>query len=441
MSYELSSIEGVLTPQQISIAYARFNDTKNLKTRKTTKQKTNPQQKAFEIFLDEFKQLFSDEVHRIQTDFNNHKIQDNPEVFSRYLETNYNGLIKLSDTKSAQEPGALDFESKEFKEDPQQFATRQIQYHLQKLFVGPLKKFLESDFKAELIENRLLDTPAVAFLKAMKSNKVSIAHHANLTFNAFNAIYIANSGYLHTVEYNGYHVEALYYQSLDEKYEEFENYVETFVESSSPYHEKVKFLNKLKLKISLLQDLFIKETIPGPQNKTQIEYQRTDASNSLKHKIFHHKIIKNIESFQEALAQLVKVQNTFIIRALKFVTEVIRLLDLEKIPSGYKEPQAEILAAEPSIANIDPLAALGKMQWNGNSNQLIAFFVDILRNVKIHGKPMLEATKQHIIILLTKYFIQKDGTPFNSLSINAIFVPANEDKRPPEHKRIIIPPE
>lgn len=116
-------------------------------------------------------------------------------------------------------------------------------------------------------------------------------------------------------------------------------------------------------------------------------------------------------------------------------------LDLLNELKNMVNPHADEhrLQQDNSVKNATKQKSTSKLQWRGNTNQLITFFYDTSKVVSYEGNPLLIASKKQITDLLINNFIDKDGNEISKATIDTIFTPSKEDKRPPEHKRIKIP--
>ncbi len=440
MSYEFTAVERAVHPQQIKNTFKRLSSTKNLKTLQIQCKGDNCYRQVYYAAIEKFKTLFTKEFNRIHASINKHKIEDNEQEFIRYVAIHYSELLKLYNKKDARKPADNIINDPDFNSNCQQYTTTRIHYDLQTLLVIPLKEFMETSFRAELITTRLFVSPLEIFLKALMNNHVGISRHGGgHTSNSYRPVYSRSAKRTFKLEYNGYHIEAIYYENLEKKYEEFMDYMDVFLETGSRRIEKVKFLNKLKIRISDLNSLFYEEKDPRQKNSNHLMHHRTDAFDNLSLKLHNQHILKDITPFYNALLKFTEIQNIFVSRALKLVKAQIRLLALDNKTTVYNNSPQEVLSEEPAPETFTKPHSYGKLQWMGNENQLIAFFYDATTQVKANGEPILKATKKQIEHLLTENFIQKDGDPINPRTINAIFVPSNVLKRPSVNKRITIP--
>ena len=436
MIYELSSLEWELSPHKIQ------NTISNIAVKKTTNAKQNkePQtlknQREYYNLIEKFKKLFIKEFHRIRASINDHKIEDKEDVFIRYIATNYVGLTKLCMKQQPIKPPNPKENNPDTDLLTQQDTLEQINNNLQTLLVIPLREFIETTFKKELIINHLFDSPVETFLKAIKSNCVSVSRQTDQVSEDYRAIYSPISNCLFTLEYNGYRLESLYGKSLEKKYEAFQNFIEDYLESPATVLEKLKYLSKLKIKITDLNDLFCEEGTKKQKNYRPFRSHRIDAVGNLKHKLFRHNILPDLDEFYKELMQLTELQSIYIARATKFVVAQIQFLEEYKSTVETIFQQKKDFLETPSTTRPD---SYGKLQWRGNINQLVAFFYDAYSQVFVDGEPILKATKQQLVLFLTQNFTQKDGEQINPSTIKTIFSPSKELKRPPLTRRITFP--
>jgi len=440
MSYEFTAVEQAMDPQQIKKAFKRLHNAKKQLMPPRQCKENNGYRQVYYTAIEKFKTLFTKEFNRIHASINKHKIEDNEQEFIKYVDIHYSELLKLYNKKDARKPDDKIINAPDFNSNYQHYATIKMHYYLQSLLVIPLKEFMEARCRKELIETQLFNSPLETFLTALMNNHVRISRHGGgHTSNSYRPVYSHSAKRMFTLEYNGHHVEALYYKDLEKKYEEFMDYLDIFLETGGRRIEKVKFLNKLKIRISDLNSLFIEEPHPGQRNSNHLMHHRTDAFDNLSLELHNKHILKDLNPFRDALLRFTEIQSIFVSRALKFIKAQIRLLALDNMANGYNDPPQEVLSEEPLPETFPKLHQYGKLQWMGNENQLIAFFYDATTQVKADGEPILKATKKQIERLLTENFFQKDADPINPRTINAIFVPSNVLKRPSANKRITIP--
>jgi len=105
---------------------------------------------AYRSITADYKDFFIKEQHRIITSVNNHKINDSEAFFTRYISTNYRGLMKFYDQSKAIKPTRASFRSPDFKNNYKRYTMARVNYLLQIQLVIPLKSFIEFDFSDDL---------------------------------------------------------------------------------------------------------------------------------------------------------------------------------------------------------------------------------------------------------------------------------------------------
>lgn len=441
MFYELSAIEWKIRPEQIRKALFQTNRISGPE-KKDNRKETPGQHKnqwAYYAILEKFKKIFITEFYRIQTSIRNHKIEDSEPVFIRYITTNYKGLHDLYDAgKANSPPGQINCGSRQTGILFQK-AIAEIYVQLQTLFVLPLKNFIESDFKKELIIANLVDSPIETFLKAIRNNKVSVIRHDDFVAAEYKPVYLTDVNRLFTLQYNDHNIEALYNEDLQAVYLEFQSFVEMTLENTPGYMNKIRFLNKLKLRISSVDAFFYKDPVSPDFHSKALKHLRKDASDNLKLKLHKYNISKDFEMFNEILVPLTEVQKIYINKSLKFIKSLLNLTKIYKEQITTEDCQNQDIQNQPPLPVRDYPESSEKLQWRGNINQLITFFYDASTQVLINGKPILNATKKQLVRFLTENFIQKDGDPVNPTTIKTVLTPSKVLKRPPLTKRITIP--
>ncbi len=159
LSYELSDIEWRLRPRQLKMEFAQFLDGRvlgnpilNQQLKKIKDFDLAVKSTAYRSITADYKDFFIKEQHRIITSVNNHKIDDSEVFFSRYISTNYRGLLKLYDPTKAIKPARASFRSQAFKNNYKRYTIDRLNYLLQIQLVIPLKNFIESDFSDDLVQ-------------------------------------------------------------------------------------------------------------------------------------------------------------------------------------------------------------------------------------------------------------------------------------------------
>ncbi len=158
MGYELSDIEWKLNTKQLNEKFLLFDD-KQVLNRIIWKHPIDGQTNlelaikttAYQIITLEFTRFFIKELHRIKTALANHKIDDNPDKFGRYIFTNYSGLLKLHNPENAISPRKIKFNTPRFMLKYKKLTIKQINYDLQHFFVAPLKKTFDEDHQSVLL--------------------------------------------------------------------------------------------------------------------------------------------------------------------------------------------------------------------------------------------------------------------------------------------------
>lgn len=438
MKYELSNLEWEISPQRIKDVIRRVKGTENLDPRQESNRKTykidqpepTKSQEVLQTVVDKFRNRFTTEFHRIKDSIASHNIKHPKNAFERYLSENYRGLILLAGNNEIQKPMVSLCNEPELDYKAEKSVISQIYHDFQTLLVVPLKKFIETGYKEVLIENHLFDSPLEIFLKAIRNHRVSLVEHSDLARETYRPIFSPVCHRMFTVEYNGYHVEALYHQGLEEKYREFKNYIDIYMKSYAGEIEKIQLLNNIKLSISEVCNLFLDEYPSERNNFKTIKYHRKDAFDRLSLKLHQFKIQNDTDVFFKSLSRLTEIQYIFITDSMEFIKSQIHIFKFCKklTPNGnipLKDDKKSVI--------------LDKIRWLAPINQLIAFLYDACTKVQSNGDPFMIASNKRIEKLLLENFVQKDGSPINPGTITAVLTPSKESKRPPIHKRIIFP--
>ena len=165
MGYELSNIEWKLNPEQLNNKFLLFHDRQVLKRKlwKNPASSNNDIERvikttAYQIITLEFTHYFIKELHRIKTALANHKIDDHPDKFGRYIYTNYSGLLKLHNPENTIKPRRIKFNAPRFMLKYKKLTLSQINYDLQTQFVTPLRKTFEEDYQSDILPHPYVHT-------------------------------------------------------------------------------------------------------------------------------------------------------------------------------------------------------------------------------------------------------------------------------------------
>lgn len=438
MKYGLSSLERELNPRQIRNAITRVNGMTDLNPRKKSNRKTNDKNKpasekdreVIQAIIEKFRELFTNEYHRIKDPITANHIEHPSGTFNRYLTGNYRGLIQLENPNEAKKNPGSSCGKPGSDDKDEQSTLSQIFQDLQSLLVIPLKTFIEDGYKELLIENHLFDSPPEIFIKAIKSHQVGLKEHSDLARETYNPIFCPSCRRMFTVEYNGHHVEALYHQSLEEKYEEFKNYLVIYMKSDAGEIEKIRLLNELKTSIAEVENHFLGEIASEGNNFRGIKYRKKEAFDRLSLKLHYFNIQNDTSEFCESLARLTEIQYIFIADSLKFIMDQISLFE-----RCQKLSPVEGTSRKNDKKSEDD----DKLVWQANLNQIVGFLDDACKKNQKNGDTFMNATHKQIANFVHKNFAQKNGSSFNIRTIMAILTPSKESKLPPAHKRIIFP--
>ena len=158
MGYELSDIEWKLNVEQLNKKFLLFHDSQVLerifcenKTHINKDLELDVKSIAYQIIIVDFYNFFISELQRIQTALANHRIDNHPDRFGRYIYTNYTGLLKLHNPENTTRPRKVKFHSPRFMVKYKKVTLIQINYDLQTRFVTPLKRTFEEDYQSEIL--------------------------------------------------------------------------------------------------------------------------------------------------------------------------------------------------------------------------------------------------------------------------------------------------
>ncbi len=442
MIYELTNIENQVHPDMLRTAFSKYvpdfslsylGNTENPNSEKNVTLEISP---GYIIILEKFKKFFFNEFCRIRISMRNHKINESKEVFSRYVSVNYSGVIRMLKNTRAKKHPETDEEEHTLDVGYLRNTHDLIYYNLQKILLFPLKEFIENEFISELRQANLQKSTSQSILQVLLNNQVTLEEPDRLqTDNSSTREETSPQKLL--LLYNGFSLEADYYDYLKETFEYFQIRLSVELHNITDNFEKIRSITELEKIISSIKPLFHKYRTPNTDDFSP-EYYREDSIYYLKRELEKNNIAEQINNYHRQLSSFTEIQWSFIIRTWKILKCYHKLYRYP--PTVEREYSPTVSCKLPAPANSgnkdeDP----GKLQWRGNINQLITFFYDASSQVLVDGKTILNASKKQIAHLLIENFIQKDGDPVNPSTINTIFTPSKELKRPPNHKRIIFP--
>ena len=388
------------------------------------------------ITLEKFKKLFFNELCRIRYAMQDCKTHNAEDVFSNYISVNYSCVMRMLKNIHAKKYPEANEETSIIGAGYFQNTQDLIYYNLQKILLLPLKEFIEHEYSTELLRNNLSKPTSLSILHDLFKNQVSLKKSIYLYSHNNTTVPAGSGSHELLLMYNSYSCEADYYDYLNETFERFQTRLADELGNTSSSHDKMKMLIELEKGISSVKPLFHRYHTPGPDDFSP-EYYREDTIYYLKRELEKNNMAHRTNTYHRKLSSFTEIQRSFLLR----IREILKCyLKLYRFPHAAENgnPLAEScrLPAPANSARLDPTA---KLQWRGNINQLITFFYDASNQVFVNGKPILNASKKQIAKLLTENFIQKDGDPVSISTINTIFTPSKELKRPPNNKRIIFP--
>lgn len=443
MINELTNIENQVHPDMLKAAFARYvpdfslnylGNPGNPGAKENIVLEISP---GYFIILEKFKRLFFNELCRIRYAMQDGKIHKTEDVFSNYISVNYSCVIRILKNTHARQYPEANGETPLFDAGYFQNTQELIYYNLQKILLLPLKEFIEHEYETELLKSTLREPTSQSILHDLFNNRVTL--RKNISSNSLNntSVPAASESHELLLLYNDYSREADYYDYLNETFEHFQTRLSDELRNISSAFEKMKMLIELEKMISSAKPLFHRYHSHGSDDFSP-EYYREDVIYYLKRELERNNMADLTNTFHRQLSSFTEIQRSFILR----IRNVLKCyFKLYRFPHAAENRNITLESRRfPAPANSDkPVEDNGKLQWCGNINQLITFFYDASSQVMVNGHPILNATKKQITKLLIENFIQKDGDPINSSTINTIFTPSKELKRPPLHKRITFP--
>ena len=389
------------------------------------------------ITLEKFKRLFFNELCRIRYAMQDCKIHKAEDVFSNYISVNYSYVMRMLKNIHAKKYPEANEETSIIGTGYFQNTQDLIYYNLQKILLFPLKEFIEHEYGTELLKNNLSKPTSLSILHDLFKNQVALKKHTSPSTHNNTTVPAGSGSPELLLIYNGYSREADYYDYLNETFEHFQTCLSNELRKTSRTYEKMKILIELEKITSSVKPLFHRYHSPGPDDFSP-EYYREDTIYYLKRELEKNNMAHRTNTYHRKLSSFTEIQRSFLLRIRKTLKCYLKLYRFpHAAENGNSLAESCRLLAPDNSAQ--PIEDNGKLQWRGNINQLITFFYDASNQVFVNGKPILNASKKQIAKLLIENFIQKDGEPVSISTINTIFTPSKELKRPPNNKRIIFP--
>lgn len=442
MCYELTNIETKLSRKELEKKSGLFFDKVVLNDGLWISQIKNEKDSvlkikysAFASITDKNKNYLKEELKRIETSILNYQRNKSNEKFAAYIVINYKGLIKLDSEHKTTSPESI-YSNSLFNIEFLECTFRQMNYDLYNDFVIPLKEFIETEFKNELIANGLIDSPLIDFINAIANNEVKVDIKSKNEPDEYNQIYSQTGDMFFNLYYNSYEIESSYNKYLLNNFISFKSYIKDNLEGNDSIAKKLDFLNDLFINISEINDLFYTNDSDLRIIPQKMEYHRNDAIDKLKMQLFDIKISSDFNDFIGNLSSLVSIQHNYSNLSLKFIQNKTNLLKNQDEVVTYTISQ-EVLG-KPIKESKKKTAT--KLQWRGQINVLIRIFYELHHDVIIDGKPILDASKNQIVDLLFENFINKSGDELSKDTILTGLNPSRHDKRAPEHKKYKLPP-
>ncbi len=383
------------------------------------------------ITLEKFKKLFSSEYNRISNSIKDYKINESEERFIHYIYINYRGVIRMLRNTHPKTPAKTDEKDNLSGTGFLQTTHDLIYYNLQKVLLIPLKEFIEQEFGTELLKNNFIKPTSLSILHDLFKNQVNLEKNVNPNSHNNTTVPDSSGSPELLLLYNGYSHEADYFDYLNEIFERFQTRLTDELGNTSSSHDKMKILIELQKVISSIKPLFHKYHSHGTDSFSP-KYYRKDAFYCLNRELKRNDIVGDENTYYRQIAAFTEIQRSFLLRIRKILKYNLKLYRFPHAAENGNTPGEPCSLPAPDNYT-------DKLQWRGNINQLITFFYDASNRVFVNGKPILKANKKQIAKLLIENFTQKDGEPVSISTINTIFTPSKELKRPPNNKRIIFP--
>lgn len=389
-----------------------------------------------EGLIQKHKSIYKEEQLRITHSLKDHKIEDDPIVFNKYLDINYKGLIELKNNTPSNVPDFDLMNEDDFYSNYSKFIIHKINSCFFNKFLNPLLLFIEAEFKYELIANGLIDSPQDDFINAIANNKVMVDIKSKNEPDEYNQIHSQTSDMFFNLHYNNYVIESSYNEYLLNIFKSFKSYINDNLKGNDSIAKKLDFLNDLFINISEINDLFYTNDSDLRIIPQKMKYHRNDAISKLRMELFDIKISSDFNDFIGNLSSLVSIQHNYSNLSLKFIQNKTNLLKNQD--EVVTNTISQKVLGKPTKESKKKTES--KLQWRGQINILIRIFYELHHDVIIDGKPILNASKNQIVDLLFENFINKDGDELSKDTILTGLNPSRHDKRAPDHKKYKLPP-
>jgi hypothetical protein len=122
----------------------------------------------------------------------------------------------------------------------------------------------------------------------------------------------------------------------------------------------------------------------------------------------------------------------------QFMRHVDKLKDISEPNPGYVVNPGNNHIEKKSFQQNQALGEGTRLKWHGQLNVLVDIMLQLTSNIKVNGRPPLEATPDELRLFIRENFLDKDGREISAYTLDTYLKPYRDDKRlhPDSPKRI-----
>jgi hypothetical protein len=113
----------------------------------------------------------------------------------------------------------------------------------------------------------------------------------------------------------------------------------------------------------------------------------------------------------------------------QFSHQVDKLKDISEPNSGYGIKSDTRHIEKKSFQQNQPAGEGTRLKWHGQLNVLVDIMLQLTSNIKVNGRPPLEATPDELRLFIHEHFLDKDGREISNFTLDTYLKPNRLDKR------------
>jgi hypothetical protein len=113
----------------------------------------------------------------------------------------------------------------------------------------------------------------------------------------------------------------------------------------------------------------------------------------------------------------------------QFNYQVDKLKDISESNSGYGIKSDTSHGDKKSLQQKQPSGVGTRLKWHGQLNVLVDIMLQLSSDIKVNGRPPLEATLDELRLFIRENFLDKDGREISPFTLDTYLKPNRQDKR------------